>query len=71
MKITPVERMMFNVMKANGKTPGSFDAFLNKKDELRHAYDKFRFEGDVYRQEFDDVYQTVFDYIATVLPRAN
>lgn len=68
---TPDWQEVLRIMKANGKTPGSFDAFLNKKDELRHAYDKFRFEGDVYRPEFDNVYQTVFDYIATVLHRAN
>ena len=50
-----------------GRTLGSFDGFLNKPDELRHAYNKFRFGGDVSKPAFEDVYETVRGYIAEVL----
>ena len=51
-----------------GRTLGSFDAFLNRSDELQHAYNKFRFDGDVSKPPFEDIYQTVLKYIAEALP---
>ena len=52
----------------SGRTLGTFSGFLYKTEELRHAYNKFRFDGDVSKPAFDDVYQTVREYIAEVLP---
>ena len=52
----------------SGRTLGTFNGFLYKTEELRHAYNKFRFDGDVSKPAFDDVYQTVREYIAVVLP---
>ena len=52
----------------SGRRLGSFDGFLNRPEELRHAYDKFRFAGDVRKPAFGDVYQTVRAYIAGALP---
>ena len=54
----------------SGRTLGTFDAFLNKTEELRHAYNKFRFDGDVSKPSFDDVYQTVQEYVSDVLPES-
>ncbi len=47
---------------------GDFHGFLCMPDELKHAYDKFRFTGDVSKPPFDEVYQAVRSYIATLLP---
>lgn len=52
----------------SGRTLRTFNGFLYKTEELRHAYNKFRFDGDVSKPAFDDVYQTVREYIAEVLP---
>lgn len=47
----------------------TFDGFLHRTNELKHAYDKFRFTGDVYKPQFDEVYRTVKGYIKDILPR--
>ena len=52
----------------SGRTLGTYNGFLYKTEELRHAYNKFRFDGDVSKPAFDDVYQTVHEYITEVLP---
>ena len=65
---TPDWLEVLQAVKDSGRTLGSFDGFLNKPDELRHAYNKFRFDGDVSKPAFEKVYQTVWEYIAEVLP---
>lgn len=59
---------VLQAVKDSGKTLGSFDSFLYKPDNLRYAYSKFRFDGDVSKPVFEEVYQTVRKYIAEVLP---
>ena len=51
------------VMKQTGRMHSSFDAFLNRKSDLEHAYDKFRFDGNVEKPPFDEVYGTVKKYV--------
>ena len=63
-----MEESIQKALQNSGRTLGSFDGFLNKPDELKHAYNKFRFDGDVYKPAFENVYQTVREYIAEVLP---
>ena len=53
----------------SGRTLGDFNGFLNRKDDLRHAYDKFRFAGDVRKVPFDELYRSVKNYIRELLPR--
>ena len=65
---TPDWQKVLQVVKDSGRSLGTFDGFLNKPDELRHAYSKFRFDGDVSKPVFEDVYQTVWKYIAETLP---
>ncbi len=57
------------ILKDNGRTLGEFDGFLHRKDELEHAYDKFRLTGDVNKPTFDDVYVAVKLYIKDILPK--
>jgi len=56
------------ILKENHRTLGLFDGFLCKKDELVHAYDKFRLSGDVNKPSFDDIYAAVKSYIKDILP---
>ena len=65
---TPDWQKVLQAVKDSGRTLGSFEDFLNKPDELRHAYNKFRFDGDVSKPAFEDDYQTVREYIAEVFP---
>lgn len=46
-----------------GRTLGSFDGLLIKQEELRHAYEKFRFGSSVQKPAFDDVYNKVCSFI--------
>ncbi len=56
-------------LKNSGKTMGSFHGFLYNTDELKHAYEKFRFEGNVHKPPFEEVFHTVRAYIKDVLPQ--
>ena len=55
-------------LKDSDRSLGSFNGFINRPDDLRHAYDKFRFSGDVCKPSFEDVYHTVRMYIKDALP---
>ena len=57
------------ILKEDGKTISSFSGFLYHKEELRHAYEKFRFSGDVNKPPFEEVYSTVKAYIKDVIYR--
>ena len=47
---------------------GDFHGFLYKTEELRHAYEKYRFTGEVYKPDFDEIYTIVKKYIQDILP---
>ena len=48
---------------------GSFDGFLHHKPELKHAYEKYRFSGDINTPSFEAVYTEVKNYIKDILPK--
>lgn len=56
-------------LEESGRTLEDFSGFLNRKDDLRHAYEKFRFAGNVRKVPFDEVYSAVKSYIRDLLPR--
>lgn len=55
----------------SGRTLGNFDGFLNRTDDLKHSYEKFRFAGDVAKPPFEEVYNTVKSYIFGFLQKSN
>ena len=55
-------------MKNSGRTLGTFYDFLNRTEDLRHSYEKFRFAGGVNKAPFEEVYHSVKSYIGDVLP---
>ncbi|MCD7847993.1 MAG: nucleotidyl transferase AbiEii/AbiGii toxin family protein [Oscillospiraceae bacterium] len=57
------------ILGKSGRVLGTFDGFLNRQDDLKHAYDKFRLTGDVYKPQFSEVYSDVKDYIRDFLPK--
>ncbi len=71
MNITAEEKLMYSVMKAiyDSGIPMNFKGFLHRTDDLEHAYEKFRFAGDVDKPPFDEVYCGVKTYIKDILPR--
>lgn len=60
---------IMQILKDNGRDLETFQGFLHRKDELRHAYDKFRLAGEVNKPPFDDVYVAVSSYIGDILPK--
>lgn len=60
---------IMKALKKSGRTLDSFQDFLYRSDELRYAYEKFRFAGDVNKPPFDEIYRTVKSYIKAVLPK--
>lgn len=52
----------------SGKMLEDFHGFLYGTEELRHAYEKFRFTGGVNKPVFDEVYVKVKAYLKDLLP---
>ncbi len=59
---------VIETMKADGRSLDSFNGFLNRTDDLRHSYEKFRFSGGIDKPPFDEVYSSVKAYIEDILP---
>lgn len=59
---------ILRTLAGNGRGLGDFHGFLHRIDELRHSYEKFRFNGDVEKPPFETVYFDVKSYIEDVLP---
>lgn len=57
-----------DAMDKTGRIPENFESFLVCKDELLHAYGKFRFGGGAEKPSFDTVYDAVKLYIKDFLP---
>ncbi|MCD7738861.1 MAG: nucleotidyl transferase AbiEii/AbiGii toxin family protein [Lachnospiraceae bacterium] len=60
---------LLQTLESSKRSLDSFDGFLHRPDELRHAYEKFRFTGNVDKPPFEEVYSTVKSYIQDVLPQ--
>ncbi|MBR6039699.1 MAG: nucleotidyl transferase AbiEii/AbiGii toxin family protein [Clostridia bacterium] len=60
---------VLRTLKANGRELDHFQGFLQQPEELRHAYEKFRLGGDVYKPPFDEVYAAVKAFLKDVLPK--
>lgn len=52
----------------SGRKLGDFEGFINRTDDLRHSYEKFRFSGGVNKPPFEEVYQSVKQYIGEFIP---
>ncbi|MBR0091541.1 MAG: nucleotidyl transferase AbiEii/AbiGii toxin family protein [Lachnospiraceae bacterium] len=61
-------KSILETIRKSEKSLGSFQGFLHRSDDLRHAYEKFRFEGNVKKPPFDEVYQATKSFIRTALP---
>lgn len=46
-----------------GRELGTFDGLVNRVDELRHAYDRFKVDEDVEKPDFDTAFGAVIKYI--------
>ncbi|MCF0247835.1 MAG: nucleotidyl transferase AbiEii/AbiGii toxin family protein [Synergistes sp.] len=63
--------MLIQTLEREGRTLGKFEEFINGVDELKHAYEKFRFSGNVNKPSFEEIYSTVKNYIKAILPDNN
>ena len=62
--------LVMETLRKSGKTLGDFKGFLHRTDELKHAYEKFRFGGDANKPSFEETYNAVLGFIKSVLPGA-
>lgn len=60
---------IINAIKISNKVLEDFDGFLNKFYDLKHAYDKFRFTGNINKLSFIEIYNTVKTYIKDIIPK--
>ena len=67
--VVPFDRAaVLGALKNSGKHLEDFDGFLCRPEDLRHAYGKFRFAGDVQKPPFDEIYRTVKANLGDLLP---
>ena len=59
---------VLRTMDNSGRKLGDFEGFINRIDDLRHSYEKFRFSGGVNKPQFEEVYHSVKDYIGEMIP---
>ena len=62
---------VLRTLKNSRRKLDSFTGFMHRTYELRHSYEKFRFEGGVIKPPFEDVYTAVKDFIQEILPLNN
>ena len=60
---------ILQTLRNSGRSLGEFDGFINRTDDLRHSYNKFRFSGDVNKPSFEDIYEHVKTYIMELVPK--
>lgn len=60
---------IYSTLNCSERTMGDFQGFLQRKEDLRHSYEKFRFAGGVNKPPFDAVYREVKIYLKDVLPK--
>ena len=60
---------IYSTLKCSERTMGDFQGFLQRKEDLLHSYEKFRFAGGVNKPPFDAVYREVKTYLKDVLPK--
>lgn len=58
---------ILNALKNADRDLGNFDGFINREEELKHSYSKFRFAGGINKPTFEEVYQTVKSFIADII----
>ena len=58
---------VLDIMKKSGRPLGTFNGFLHRREELRHAYERFNLQ-EVSKPPFEEAYQTVKSYIDVFLP---
>ena len=46
---------LLQTLESSKRSLDSFDGFLHHPDELRHAYEKFRFTGNVDKPPFEEI----------------
>ena len=69
-KVIPFNKTEIDSMlRKSNRHIGDFDGFLHRPEDLKHAYEKFRFRGDAEKPPFEEVYRTVNTYIRSILPK--
>lgn len=53
-----------------GRKLENFNGFINRTEDLRHSYDKFRFSGGVNKPAFEEVYDSVKTFIKDIIPNS-
>lgn len=62
------EKIM-SIITESGKTLGTFDGFLNRIDDLKHAYVSFRLNGIENKLPFEEIYNAAKSFINDILPK--
>lgn len=61
------EREVLQLLENSGRKLADFSGFINRIDDLRHSYEKFRFTGDVNKPSFEEVYDKVRLFIGSLI----
>lgn len=54
---------VYEILENTNRKLSDFNGFINRKDELQHAFEKFRFTGDAEKPDFENAYNKVYNYV--------
>ena len=60
---------ILRLLESSGRKLDDFNSFINRIDDLRHSYEKFRFTGNVNKPSFAEVYDKVRRFIGSLIPQ--
>lgn len=66
--VLPDREYLDRTLNENGRKLGTFDGFFRRKSDVRHAYEKFRFEGGVEKPDFEEVYGRAASFLIGLYP---
>lgn len=67
--VRPDREYVIKALKASGHELGTFESFFRRKDDIRHAYEKFHLEHDVEKPDFEEVYGQASAFLFGLFPK--
>lgn len=66
--VRPDREYVIKTLEDSDRKLGTFESFFRRKEDVRHAYEKFRFEGGVEKPDFEEVYGRASDFLFGLFP---
>lgn len=66
--VLPDREYVDKAMKDSSRELGTFESFFRRKNDIRHAYEKFNLEGNAKKPDFEEVYVRAASFLIGLYP---